>query len=127
MTEPLSCPKQGPFIGECEQCAELDRARDIVRTSYVPPAPLSSNLVARLREWADFPTPFPESPQHLMKDAADEIQQLRAALRGLLAEVEVVVQSAHIPRTWLDDENPDLAIVNAREALTGTSLGRDKP
>lgn len=45
------------------------------------------------------------------------IAQLEAALRGLLAEVEYVVSSASIPATWLDDDRPDLAIVNARATL----------
>lgn len=58
-----------------------------------------------------------QPPAHPWQET--EIERLRAALKGLLAEVEVVVQSAHIPSTWLDDEQPDLAIVNARSALQG--------
>jgi hypothetical protein len=42
------------------------------------------------------------------------ISELKKALRDLLAEVEQVVSSRSIPPTWLDEEQPDSAIVNAR-------------
>ena len=48
-------------------------------------------------------------------DAAQaRIRELKKALRDLLEEVEQVVSSRSIPPTWLDEEQPDSAIVNAR-------------
>jgi hypothetical protein len=55
------CVKHGPHApGECPQCDELAEARSIVATTYIPPAPPSSNpsnevaqLVKRLRARRD--------------------------------------------------------------------------
>lgn len=42
--QPPFCPKHGRHEGmECPQCAELERARGILRTTYIPPAPRTSS------------------------------------------------------------------------------------
>lgn len=45
------CAKHGPHApGECSRCDALAEARSIVATTYIPPAPPSSNERAALRE-----------------------------------------------------------------------------
>jgi hypothetical protein len=90
------CVKHGPHApGECPQCDELAEARSIVATTYIPPAPPSSNpsnevaqLVKRLRARRDVtdhtvndgvrnaPAPAAEV------EAADMIERLQRALEG---------------------------------------------
>lgn len=52
-----------------------------------------------------------------IKELKAEIESLRGTLRGLLAEVEYVISTESIPQTWLDQQQPDMAIVNARKAV----------
>ena len=58
---------------------------------------------------------FRDLVKRIEGDAA-QIERLRSALKGLLAEVEYAISIINVPCTWTD-EDQDAAITNARAVL----------